>query len=199
MDFKLWKHYFIMKKVELNKDFSPSIKLRTLFFVYAFSGFILFGIFTYIPVMVLTKLLVPKLLLSFAYLAAMIFVCYWIPRYYETMKYKLTNHEMVWHRGVWFRDTGIVPYNRITNIDITQGPVSRMIGIAKLKIQTAGYSGSKTSAEITIEGVENFEEMRDVIMNFVRGRKPVSTESHYGSENKVLDELVKIRKLLSKK
>ncbi|MEM2082887.1 MAG: PH domain-containing protein [Nitrososphaerota archaeon] len=32
--------------------------------------------------------------------------------------YKLTEDEIIWKRGVWFKSTGIVPYNRITNIDV---------------------------------------------------------------------------------
>ena len=132
-------------------------------------------------------------------LAILIFIAYWIPRYYDTIVYKLTENEIVWRRGVWFKNTGIVPYNRITNIDIGQGPISRMLGIATLKIQTAGYSG-QARPEIKIEGIEQFEELRELIMGFVKGKKPVAVET-YEEENidlKILNELVKIRKLLEK-
>ncbi len=101
---------------------------------------------------------------------------------------------------MWFKKTGIVPYNRITNIDITQGPISRKLGIATLKIQTAGYSGQQARAEIKMEGIEQFEELREFIMEFVRGKKPVAVET-YKDESiglKILNELVKIRKLLEK-
>ena len=43
-----------------------------------------------------------------------------------------------------------------------------MLGIAALKIQTAGYSGQQTRAEMRIEGMEHFEELRELIMEFVR-------------------------------
>ena len=55
------------------------------------------------------------------------------------MWYELKDDEMSWKRGVWFRRTGILPYNRITNLDVIQGPVMRMLGISTLSIQTAGY------------------------------------------------------------
>lgn len=51
---------------------------------------------------------------------------------------------------------GIVPYNRITNLDIRQGPVMRILGLSTLSIQTAGYSG-QAIPEIKIEGVEHAE------------------------------------------
>ncbi len=74
-----------------------------------------------------------------------------------------------------------------------------MLGIASLKIQTAGYSApSGGSAEIRIDGMEQFEELRDLIMEFVRGKKPVAVET-YEEENinsKILNELIKIRELL---
>ena len=99
---------------------------------------------------------------------------------------------------------GVVPYNRITNIDIKQGPISRNLGIASLKIQTAGYSAASSSgtfSEIKIDGMEKYLVVRDIIMEFVRGKKPIAVETYEESNlyNKVLEELVKIRKLLEKK
>ncbi|MBE0517366.1 MAG: PH domain-containing protein [Methanophagales archaeon] len=109
---------------------------------------ILFGVLTwYIPVLLFAPVIV-TLGVSLLILAILIFIAYWIPEYYETMRYKLTANEIVRRRGVWFKQTGIVPYSRITNIDTTQGPISRMLGIAALKIQTAGYSRQQTRAEM---------------------------------------------------
>lgn len=75
-----------------------------------------------------------------------------------------------------------------------------MLGIANLEIQTAGYSGQQSRAEIRIEGIEQFEELRELIMEFVKGKKPTAIET-YEEENvdlKILNELIKIRKLLEK-
>ncbi|MEM3403162.1 MAG: PH domain-containing protein [Nitrososphaeria archaeon] len=121
----------------------------------------------------------------------------WIPRYYETVFYRLTENEIVWRRGVWFKTTGIVPYNRITNIDVTQWPLSRRLKVASLKIQTAGYSAQKTSAEIRIECVENYESLRETIMNYIKSRKPQAVETYEEKVNdRILEEVTKIRQLL---
>ena len=74
---------------------------------------------------------------------------------------------MTWKRGVWFRQTGIVPYDRITNIDIYQGPLMRLLGFSLIKLQTAGYSGQK-KAEITMEGIVEAEELRETIRSMIR-------------------------------
>ncbi|MDU9376656.1 hypothetical protein McpSp1_12800 [Methanocorpusculaceae archaeon Sp1] len=105
-------------------------------------------------------------------IACLIFGLVWVVLYYKSVVYHLNETEMTWKRGVWFRKTGIVPYNRITNVDIVQGPVMRIFGISNLKIQTAGYSGTNGSAEISLEGIEEPEPLRALIMDFVRGTAP---------------------------
>ena len=50
-----------------------------------------------------------------------------------------------------------------------------------------------------IEGVKDFEALRDLIMGFVRGRKPMATATYEDDkESSILKELIKIRKLLEK-
>jgi membrane protein YdbS with pleckstrin-like domain len=186
----------------IGEDFRPAPELRKLYYIYFAPAMLFLLLILMFP---LTMLAVPALMvigifISLPIILIILFVLYWIPKYYRSMRYKLTKDEMTWRRGVWFRNTGIVPYNRITNIDITQGPISRSLGIAALKIQTAGYSGQTTrTSEIKIEGVRGFEEMREFIMDLVRGRKPVAVETYEAGETDVLRELVKIRKLLERK
>jgi membrane protein YdbS with pleckstrin-like domain len=97
----------------------------------------------------------------------------WAYLYYGTVRYLLTTTEMTWGRGVLWRQTGIVPYNRITNVDIIQGPVMRLFGISNLRIQTAGYSANQL-AEIKLQGIRDPEPLRAVIMDFVRSGHPVA-------------------------
>ena len=185
-------------KIKIGEEFKPSPQFKKLYYTYLLLAIILGILWWYIPVLLFAPFEV-KVGITIPILAILIFIAYWIPKYYETIVYKLTKDEIVWRRGVWFKKTGVVPYNRITNIDIVQGPISRMLGIATLKIQTAGYSG-QARPEIKIEGIEQFEELRELIMGFVKGKKPVAVET-YEEENidlKILNELVKIRKLLEK-
>ena len=110
---------------------------------------------------------------------------------------------------MWFRGTGIVPYNRITNVDIVQGPLIRIFKISSLKVQTSGYSGQKT-AEIRLEGIEDPEPLRAMIMDFVRGDGPVAavtgadvpqsqrTASPATNDEAVIEELREIKSVLKK-
>lgn len=92
-----------------------------------------------------------------------IYFVWWINAYYKTLSYKVEKTEVVRSGGVFFRKTSIVPYEKITNIDITQGPVERLFGISTLRIHTAGYSGPSMGAEVKFEGLEKPEELRKLI------------------------------------
>jgi len=96
------------------------------------------------------------------FIIAFLIFALWMRLYYQCMSYELHEDEMRWRRGVWFRTTGIVPYNRITNRDIRQGPVMRWLGISSISIQTAGYYG-QAIPEIRIEAIEQAEELREII------------------------------------
>jgi membrane protein YdbS with pleckstrin-like domain len=188
-------------KQKIGEEFKPSPKLKKLYYIYLISVTI-FGILPwYIPVLIFVPFFEIKLIISIPILITLIFISYWISKYYDTIVYKLTENEIIWKRGVWLKNTGIVPYNRITNIDITQGPIARRLGIATLKIQTAGYSGQQIRwEEMRIDGIEEFEELKELIMDFVRSKKPIAVET-YEEENiyfKILNELVKIREILEK-
>jgi membrane protein YdbS with pleckstrin-like domain len=190
---------------KIGEPFRPDIQFKKLYFIYFFV--FLVGIFLwYTPLMLINSvtLLILGSILAFFLMPIFLITLYWIPKFWHSITYKLTKDEMTWQRGVWFKKTGIVPYNRITNVDVAQGPISRNLGIAALKIQTAGYSGQTTSSEIKIEGVKEFNELREIIMDMVRGRKPVAaatyeTAAPAGTEDRILSELVKIRKLLEKR
>lgn len=196
-----------MEKGTLLKDreFKPAPQFKTLYHVYLVLALVFSVFIWYFPVAVFAPVVVTfyiTIVLAIILLPIVILVLYWIPKYYETMLYHFSDTEIEWRRGVWFKKTSIVPYNRVTNIDVEQGPISRMLRIASLKVQTAGYSapsGTAGVSEMRIGGVEQFEELRSFIMQYVRGIKPVAVETYEeDTSSRMLEELVKIRKLLEK-
>jgi membrane protein YdbS with pleckstrin-like domain len=181
-------------------EFRPAPQFRSLYYIF-YIIFLVLAVLLLSPFMLFLPLWI-FLIITSPFILIFLFVLIWIPMYWRTIIYRLTGDDMTWRRGVWFRKTGIVPYNRITNVDIEQGPISRALGIASLKIQTAGYSApSGRASEIKIEGVRDSEELRERIMGFVKGRRPVAVETYDEDTggSRVLGELVKIRKLLEKK
>ncbi len=136
------------------------------------------------------------------------FVLYWISKFHSSINYVLEDDKIKIAKGVWWKTKSFVPYNRITNVNIYQGPISRHFGLGKLSIQTAGFSGTSSHggkiAEAEILGIKNFEEVKDIVMNFVKGMKPeaVEAEAEVKSSNdinkQILAELRKIRTAVEK-
>jgi membrane protein YdbS with pleckstrin-like domain len=174
---------------------------------------ILFGfVWWMIPVAALTFLTdfwvgVAVALSSFVpIIIAVAVVLYWIPRFYSSIEYVLDDDDVTVTRGVWWKTKSVVPYNRITNINIYQGPISRRFGLAKLAIQTAGFSGVGRSgyktAEAELIGIRDFEEIKDLIICLVRGMKPQAVEAEAEPpkhlNEQILEELRRIRKAVEK-
>ena len=111
--------------IKNGQDFRPSIKLKNLFYTYLLL-ILVFGILSwYLSTMVVAYFFSPqtvKIIVAAITVVPiaiiLIFTLYWIPKYYSSIVYKMTETEITWNRGVWFKTIGVVPYNRITNIDI---------------------------------------------------------------------------------
>ena len=195
------------------KEFGADLDLKRLYLVYL--GVVLLGGFlwwlipvaifvvlsfeTWIGIVVALSSLVPLLITAAV-------TIYWISRFHSSIAYVLDDDEITVTRGVWWKTKSFVPYNRITNINIYQGPISRRFGLGKISIQTAGFSGTSSSgakvAEAVIFGVKNFEEIKDIIANFVKGLRPQAIEAEAeptkGINQQILTELRKIRRVLEK-
>lgn len=115
---------------------------------------------------------------TLAALAVLIFgyVTWWIPAFYRTAAYRLTDEEIEYRRGVFFQQRTTVPYNRITNVNAAQGPVQRSVGAGEVQIHTAGYGG-QMGAELSIDGVSDYEDIKEQVLAKTRGTRPVGTES----------------------
>jgi len=183
--------------LRIGEAFKPVLRFRSYLYASLALAAVLFVLPWFIPVVVFAPAAI-ALAIALPTLAAIVFVAYWIPLYYESIVYRLTVTEITWQRGVWFRQTGIVPYNRITNVDITQGPLMRFFSFSAVRVQTAGYS-AQAQAEIILNGLEDPKDLQDKIMNFVRRTAPVAVEGapeEPPTTDAVVEELRAIRFLL---
>jgi membrane protein YdbS with pleckstrin-like domain len=190
------------KMMPLDKPFKPDPCMKTLFTIYL----VLTVAVSFLSWMVPISIAVPALA-TFFYIPVLLllgFILYWIPRYYTSVTYNLTSTHIIVERGVWWRRTSHVPYIRVTNVDVSQGPFSRHYGVAKVAIQTAGYhvasrqTGFGSEAEIGY--IRNTNEVRDTIMNMALKTRPIAVEADeiQPTDVEVRDELLKIRKILEK-
>jgi putative membrane protein len=87
---------------------------------------------------------------------------------YHTMRYKFDAESVSMRWGILFRREVILNYSRIQDIHLQSNFIERWLGLGRVLIQTA--SGSAT-AEMTIEGLIEFEAVRDFLYTKMRGAK----------------------------
>ena len=124
----------------------------------------------------------------------------WLPACYRSLEYRIDAGAVRGKRGVFWKRIVTVPYGKITNIDITQGPLQRAYGIGNLHLQTAGAAGSQGGpAELVIYGVKDLEGFKETIMDRIatvkrpEGRRTERTEAE--TLELILGELSEIRRL----
>jgi len=196
--------------VKIGERFGPDRALASLYYTYlaipAIPLFMLVSIISMVVYMYVRSLIDLIVWITFfaIFIAVILSIAFWVGKYVESVSFTLERDRMVFERGVWWRRKSFVPYNRITNVDVIQGPISRAFGLGKVMIQTAGYSataGSQGSmfAEASIFGVRNFEEIKDTILGFVSKQRPIAVEAATEQEDinvQILQEIKKIRERL---
>jgi putative membrane protein len=87
---------------------------------------------------------------------------------YHTMRYRfdIDGIHMKW--GIIFRREVLLNYSRIQDIHLRSNLIERWLGLARIEIQTA--SGS-AEANMTLEGMEDPEGMRNFLYSRMRGAK----------------------------
>lgn len=151
-------------------------------------GFIFIVIFAIYGVVILSDL--DKGTLSFGFLnwlwviipAFLIFSWIWAKLTYHFYRYELREDGFRKELGVIWKKYVTIPYDRIQNVDIYRGVISRILGLSDLNIQTAGVSAQVSrygawgaGAEGRLPGLsrEVAEQLRDELVK--RARQPRTT------------------------
>lgn len=64
-------------------------------------------------------------------------------------RYAVREHDAAFARGLVFRRTTFVAFNRVQHVEVSRGPIDRAIGLATLKFFTAGG----ISADLAVPGL----------------------------------------------
>lgn len=97
---------------------------------------------------------------------------------FHTLRYVFDREGITMRWGILFRREISLTYARIQDIHLVSNVVERWLGLARIQIQTAsGASG----AEMVIEGLQDFEAIRDALyarMRGVHGPREASPRQH---------------------
>ena len=141
----------------------PEKELKTLFFIYlspmAIPILILLTIMLFVPgIAVIILSAVVFFLLVVTFLLAL-----WLPAFYRSLEYVIDEDSIRENVGVFWKKRITVPYAKITNVDVVQGPVQRKFNVGSIHIQTAGASGTQ-QAEMVLLGIRDMDSVKDTIM-----------------------------------
>ncbi len=85
---------------------------------------------------------------------------------FHTMRYSFDEEGISMKWGILFRREIMLTYARIQDIHLTSNLVERWLRLARIQIQTASASAT---AEMTVEGLHEFELVRDFLYSKMRG------------------------------
>ncbi|HYH08823.1 MAG TPA: PH domain-containing protein [Thermoanaerobaculia bacterium] len=123
---------------------------------------------------------------------------------YQTMRYEFDEEGISMRWGILFRREITLTYARIQDIHLTSNVLERWLRLARIQIQTASASAS---AEMTLEGLHEFEMVRDFLytrMRGVRGATPAANVAAPANDvaaalREVAAELRAVREALEKR
>jgi len=185
----------------------PEKEQKSLWFVGWAVSFVLGLVLWVILLLTVDKLIFGLFILGWSIIALLFLL--WIPAYYRSLEYILESDSIKAKRGVFWRRRVTVPYPKLTNVDVTQGPVQRMFDIGTIHIQTAGAGGAQGGqAELRLVGIRDLEGLKETIMERVREytisrpeevKKELRVESDSEILKQMLKELMAIREVLEKR
>ena len=97
---------------------------------------------------------------------------------YHTMRYRFDDEGISMRWGLLFRKEVLLNYARIQDIHLVSGIIERWLGLARIQIQTAAGSAN---AEMTLEGLLEYQAVRDFLYSRMRGVKEKAAHSAAGA------------------
>jgi putative membrane protein len=94
--------------------------------------------------------------------------------YWTRFQYRVGNHEIRIDSGVLSRRHRSIPFDRIQDVDIVQGPLARLLGLAEVKFDTGGGGRGRHPEEGALQAIplRRAEEIRALI----RGGRAAAVE-----------------------
>ena len=86
----------------------------------------------------------------------------YMPKWVKVLRYCLDDKSLRVEQGLLFRSRKTIPLDKITDLELVQGPILRAMGMWTIKVQTA--STSSQLPEATLLGLVNPEKAREEIL-----------------------------------
>ncbi len=125
----------------------------------------------------------------------------------SNLSYYIDEDRITIHKGILSKIKQNVPYRAITDFQLHRSLYDRFLGIASIKLQTAGQSPTATGFEAKLSGLIDWDDLLEKLRAKVKILYPSSvtaaTTQSIANDNglleKILEELKGIRNALEKK
>lgn len=126
----------------------------------------------------------------------------------KNLSYIIGEEKVTIHKGILTKVQKNIPYRAITDFIVNRSIFDRILGIASIRIQTAGQSQTPTGYEGNIAGMADWEELHKTLRDRLKKlhpiseslttREPLSTMTDGEILAQILNELKAIRKALER-
>ena len=126
------------------------------------------------PVIVLWILIVTiPVAIIYALIARM-----FVDRHLANMSCALTEHTLDIKKGIWNKTESTIPLEKITDLQLFQGPIMRYFGLHGFKVETAGQSSPTGGSLVNIVGIVDTKDFRRAVLvqrdKLAAGGTPIS-------------------------
>ena len=104
---------------------------------------------------------------------------WWSSRYFRRLECILRERTLYFRRGVLIRSESTIPLDRITDLTIKEGPLLRLLGLSRIRVETPGTSGQSGAGGITMVGIIDTPYFRSRVL----AQRDLITMQKYGSSN----------------
>ena len=77
-----------------------------------------------------------------------------------TLEYRVGGDQIRIDTGLLHRKSRAIPFERVQDVDIVQGPVQRLLGLAQVRFETGGSAGGKEEGVLHTVSLERAQELR---------------------------------------
>lgn len=94
----------------------------------------------------------------------MIVARFFIDRYLENLRCALTERTLDIKKGILNKTESTIPLEKITDLQLFQGPVMRFFGLHGFKVETAGQSSPTGGSLVNIVGIVDTKAFRKAVL-----------------------------------
>ncbi len=90
---------------------------------------------------------------------------FFVDKHLANMSCDLTEQTLNIKKGIWNKTESTIPLEKITDLQLFQGPIMRYFGIHGFKVETAGQSSPTGGALVNLIGIVDTKEFRQAVLD----------------------------------